>query len=66
MFFRNKYFRLQSFFMGCHFTNVFIHLLIIAAVSNFNVFKLAGWDTANTFLRSTIETLENGVNYAQS
>ena len=47
---RNNYFRSQSFFMSCHFTKTFVHLLIISAVSNFNVFKLKGWDPANTYL----------------
>ena len=36
--------------MSCHFTKIFVHLLIVAAVSNFYVFKLIGWDPANTNL----------------
>ena len=62
----SNYFESQSFFMSCPFTKIFVHLLIIAAVSSFSVFKLIGWDQANTCLKSTIETLENGVNYVQS
>ena len=50
MFFRHNYFDPKSFFMSCHFTKIFVHLLIISAVSNFNVFKLIGWDPANTYL----------------
>ena len=39
---------------------MFIHLFIIAAVSNFNVYKLIGWDPGNiTNLKPTVETLEN-------
>ena len=48
--FRSNYFGTQSFFMSCHFTKVFVYLLIIAALSNFNVFKLIGWNSANTYL----------------
>ena len=48
--FRSNYFGTQSFSMSCHFTKVFVYLLIIAALSNFNVFKLIGWDSANTYL----------------
>ena len=66
IFSRNNYFGSEFFFMSCHFPNIFVHLLIIAAVSNFNVFKLIGWDSANTFLMSTIETLEKEVKYVQS
>ena len=33
--------------MSYHFTKIFVHLLIIAAVSNFNVYQLKGWDLAN-------------------
>ena len=29
--------------MGCHLAKIFIHLLIIARVSNFNFFKLIEW-----------------------
>ena len=38
MFFRNNYFISESFFMSCPFTKIFVHLLIIAAASNFNVY----------------------------
>ena len=50
MFFRHNYFDPDSFVMNCHFTKLFVHLLIISAVSNFNVFKLIWWDQANTYL----------------
>ena len=50
MFFRNNYFRSKSFFMNFHCTKIFVHLLIVAVVSNFKVFKLIGWDPANTYL----------------
>ena len=50
MFFSNNYFGLQSFFISCHFTKIFVHLLIISAVSNLNVFKLIGWELATTYL----------------
>ena len=50
MFFRNNYFGSESFFMSCHFTKIFVHLWIVAAVSNFNVFNLIGWDPANTYV----------------
>ena len=42
MFFRSNYFVSRSFFMSCHYTKTFVHLLIIAAVSDFNAFKLTG------------------------
>ena len=48
--FRNYYFGSQSFFMSCHFTKIFVNLLIIAAASSFNVFKLIGWGPANIYL----------------
>ena len=48
--FRNDYFGSQSFFMSCHFTKIFVHFLIIGVVSNFNVYKLKGWDPANICL----------------
>ena len=50
MFFRNNYFGSESFFMSYHSTKIFVHLLIVAAVSNFNVFDLIGWDPANTYV----------------
>ena len=50
MFFRNNYFGSKSFFINFHFTKIFVHLLIVAVVSNFKVFKLIGWDPANTDL----------------
>ena len=40
----------SHFFMSYHVTKIFVHLSIIAAVSNFNVFKLIGWDPGNTCL----------------
>ena len=36
--------------MSCHFNKIFVHLLIISVVSNFDVFKLIGWDPANIYL----------------
>ena len=49
MLFGNNYF--------CHFTKIFVHLLIMSVVSNFSIFKFIGWDPANTCLKS-IQTLE--------
>ena len=45
--FRNDYFGSQSFFKNYHFTQIFVHLLVLAAVSNSNVYKLIEWDPAN-------------------
>ena len=36
--------------MSYHFTKIFVHLLIISTVNNFDVSKLLGWDPANTYL----------------
>ena len=36
--------------MSCQLTKIFVDLLIISAVSNFNVFKLIEWDPAITYL----------------
>ena len=46
--------------MNYHFTKIFVHLLIIAAVSNFNVFILIAWDAENIYLfkANIIGTLE--------
>ena len=44
--FRNDYFG-TTFFLSCHFTQIFVHLLVLAAVRNFNVYKLTEWDPAN-------------------
>ena len=44
-----------------HFTEIFVHLNIIAAVSNFNVYKLIGWDLAFTCSKPRAEALEKGV-----
>ena len=48
--------------MSCLFTKIFVNLLIIAAVWNFNVYKLIG-GTKQTFTCSKplVETLEKGV-----
>ena len=36
--------------------------IIIATVSNFNVYSVTGWDPANIYLfKPTVETLEKGV-----
>ena len=48
MFFRNL--GSQSFLMSCYFAKIFVHLLVIAAVCYFNVYKLIGWDPANIYL----------------
>ena len=57
MFFRYNYFDLKSFFMNSHFTKIFVHLLIISVVGNFNVFKLIGWDLAyNSLLKINTNT----------
>ena len=32
------------------FPIIYEHLLIVAAVSNFNIFILIGWDPSNTYL----------------
>ena len=50
MFFRNNYFGSHSFFMSYHFCKIFVHLLIVAAVSNFIIFILIGRDLANICL----------------
>ena len=49
--------------MSYHFTKIFVHLLIIAAVSNFNGFILIAWDPftfSNIYLfkANSIDTLE--------
>ena len=36
--------------MSCYFTMIFVHLLVIAAVFYFRVYRLIGWDPANTYL----------------
>ena len=46
--FRHSYFGPKSISMSCHFTKIFVDLLIISAVSNLNVFKLIGLNPANT------------------
>ena len=57
--FRNDYFGSQSFFMSCHFTKIFVHLLIIEAVSSY---KLVGWDVATfTCSKPRVKTLAKGV-----
>ena len=66
MFFKNNYSGSESFSMSYHFTKIFVHLLIVAAVSNFNVTKLIGWYPTLTCFKSTIGTLEKGVKYVQS
>ena len=48
--------------MSCHFTKIFVHLLVLAAVSNFNVYKLSGTQQTFTCSKPTVETLEKGVN----
>ena len=41
------YFGSQAFFTNYHFTTLFVHLLVLAAVSNSNIFKLIEWYPAN-------------------
>ena len=41
----------SPFFRSGHFTKPFVHLLVLAAVSNFNVYKQ--WDPANIYLFKT-------------
>ena len=36
--------------MSCYFANIFVHLLVIAAVCYFNVYNLIDWDLANIYL----------------
>ena len=50
LFCRHNYFSPKSFFINFHFTKNFVDLLIIAAVTIFDVFKLIRWDQANTYL----------------
>ena len=33
----------NPFFKSYYFTKIFVHLLIITAVCNFNIYKLIGW-----------------------
>ena len=40
IFFRINCFGSQSFFVSCHYIKTFVHLLIIAAINDFNIFKL--------------------------
>ena len=48
--------------MSYHFTKIFVHLLVLVAVSNFNVYKLSGTQQTFTCSKPTVETLEKGVN----
>ena len=65
--FRNNYFGSQSFPLSFYFTQIFVHLSVIAAVYYFSVYKLiAGPQQAYTCSNSSAETLENGVEYVQS
>ena len=43
---------------------LFVHLLIIATESNFNVFKSIGWDQTNIY--SFMKAVEDDVNYVES
>ena len=40
------YFGLQSL-MNFYFTNIFVHLQVIAAAFYFSIYKLIGWDPVN-------------------
>ena len=52
----------QPFLKSCYFTKIFVHLSVITAVCYFSVY------TQQTFTcsKSTSETLEKGMKYAQS
>ena len=57
----------QSFPLSFYFTQIFVHLSVIAAVYYFSVYKLIGGpQQAYTCSNSSAETLENGVEYVQS
>ena len=45
-----NFFGSQPFFTSYNFTKILAHLLIIAAVCNFSVYKLIGWDPENIYL----------------
>ena len=49
-FFRNNYFGSHPFLMSFNFTEIFVHLSVIAAVCYFSVYKLIGWDPASIYL----------------
>ena len=71
MFLINNYFTLDhSLFLWIftyYFTKIFVHLLIIAVVCYFSVYKLIGWGAANIYLfKFNSKTLEKIVNYVQS
>ena len=66
MIFRNNYFGSHPLFMSYYFTKIFVQMLAIAAVYNFSVYKLIGWDPTKVYSKSTIETIEKGVKYVQS
>ena len=36
--------------MSCHFTKIFVNLLMLAAASNFNFYRLMRWNPANIYL----------------
>ena len=36
--------------MSCYFAKISVHLLVIAAVCYFNVYKLIGWGPGNIYL----------------
>ena len=50
IFFRNNYFDSQPFLMSCYFTNILVHLSVIAALCYFCIYKWIGWDQTNIFL----------------
>ena len=53
--------------MSCYFAKISVHLLVIAAVCYFNVYKLkVGAQQTFTCLKLTGEALKNGVIYVQS
>ena len=71
MIFRNNYSTLDNsiflrVFTYC-FTEVFVHMSVIATVCYFSVYKLIGWDPAKIYLfKGNSRTLEKRVNYVQS
>ena len=62
--FWNNFFGSHSFF---YFTNIFVHLSVIAAACYFSVYKLIEWNPVIICLfKVSAETVEKGVEYVQS
>ena len=71
MFLKNNYSALDHSLLSRVFTyyfiKIFVHLLIIGALSCFSVYKLVSWDAANIYLfKFNSRTLEKFVNFVQS